>query len=93
MTLIIVPFITSGIMFIIKWIGGFASTDNPTRYTGVLRLTLMLLSFIGIVAGSALNGTPLDPDSISSIVKVLIEGCVSFLTSHGFYQYFFKPQE
>ena len=51
-----------------------------------LRGMLIVFSILGIIAASALNGTPVDFNQISDLVKLLVEsGALAFL-SHLSYQ-------
>ena len=72
------PFILNAAMEFTKWL-----TDVST--TGGKRFLLALLSLVGVISYSALNGTPLDVNSVSSIGQVLLTTAGAFLAAHGSY--------
>jgi hypothetical protein len=53
--------------------------------TGGKRFVLAILSIVGVVAYSALNGTPLDVNSVSSLSQTALESALLFFASHGTY--------
>ena len=81
---LLVPFIVNAIVMGYKWVAGLNLVGNPS-YKGILRLAAILLSLLGVVATSWLNGEPVDVDSITSLVKAFLETVVVFLAAHGSY--------
>jgi hypothetical protein len=77
------PFILNAVMGVAKWAGGLQGTAGK-------RFLLAVLSLVGVVSFSALNGTPVDPNSISSLVQTILEAFVAFLAAHGSYHLFFS---
>lgn len=51
-----------------------------------LRVALMLVSLLGVIAGSALTGEPIDMDSLSSLGKALLEVVVLAIAAHFSYK-------
>jgi hypothetical protein len=72
------PFVLNGAMEFTKWLTSISSTAGK-------RFLLALLSLVGVIAYSALNGTPLDVNSVSSIAQVLLTTAGAFLAAHGSY--------
>jgi hypothetical protein len=81
--LAIMPFVLNMIMGAVKWL-------SPMESTASKRVVLALFSLAGIIAGSAMTGTRVDPNQISNILQVLIETFVAFLLAHGSYTLFWK---
>jgi hypothetical protein len=72
------PFALNAVMELTKWLTNVGSTGGK-------RFLLALLSLAGVIAYSALNGTPLDVNSVSSIATVLLTSAGAFLAAHGSY--------
>lgn len=72
------PFILNVVMEFTKWLTSVSSTAGK-------RFLLAVLSLVGVIAYSALNGTPLDVNSVSSIAQVLLTTAGAFLAAHGSY--------
>jgi hypothetical protein len=70
------PFIINGAM-------EFTKTSVST--TGGKRFLLALIAILGATAYSALNGTPLDVNSVTSLGQVTFEAIAAFLAAHGSY--------
>ena len=77
------PFVLNSIMELAKWLSGL-------KQTATLRLLLAVFALAGTVAVSALNGTPVNPDSLSSLLQTALTAFVAFVASHGSYTLFFK---
>lgn len=77
------PFILNGLTSLVSWAAGI--TDTPGK-----RLLLAILSLLGAVATAVMNGTPLDPTNVSSLVSIIATTFVAFLMAHGSYHLFFK---
>lgn len=75
------PFIINFAMQAAKWLSGMNSTAGK-------RFVLALFSIAGVIAYSAYNGTPVDPNSITSLVQVALLSLGAFLASHGSYTLF-----
>jgi hypothetical protein len=67
--------ILNGAMEFTKWLTMVSSTTGKR----------FLLALIGVIAYSALNGTPLDVNSVSSIAQVLLTTAGAFLAAHDSY--------
>ena len=73
------PFIINGAMQFTKW-------PTSVSTTGGKRFLLAILAILGAIAYSALNGTPLDANSLTSLGQVMaIEALAAFLAAHGSY--------
>lgn len=81
--IIISPFVLNALTALTNRITGVQSTTAK-------RLILAAVSLIGIVGTSAATGNPIDPSSVSSVLQVVAETFVTFLTAHGSYHLFFK---
>jgi uncharacterized membrane protein YqhA len=57
------------------------------------RILLGVLSLIGVVAGNALAGTPIDPTSLGGLVQEVLLAVATFLASHGSYSLFASKSE
>ena len=79
------PFIVNGVVALTNWFAG-------TQTTAGKRFILALISLIGVISLNALNGTPVDVNSVSSLIRTAIETLLAFLASHGSYHLFFKGQ-
>jgi hypothetical protein len=88
--LLAVPFITSALMFVIKWLVGLAMTDNGPTTTPWLRALLVMFSLLGYVGTAALNGTPVDPNIVSQDVTLFIGTGVLAYLAHAFYNSAFR---
>jgi hypothetical protein len=65
---------------------------SPLETTASERVILALLSLAGVIAASAMTGTPVDPNMVSSIVQVIVEAFVAFVLAHSSYTLFWKAQ-
>jgi hypothetical protein len=72
------PFALNAAMELTKYVTSVSSTGGK-------RFALGVLSLVGVIAYSALNGTPLDVNSVSSIAQVLLTSAGAFLAAHGSY--------
>jgi hypothetical protein len=61
-----------------KYLTGFSSTAGK-------RFILAVVSLLGAISFSALSGTPLDINSVSSILQIAFEAFVAFFAAHGSY--------
>lgn len=84
--LAISPFILNIVMGVVKWL-------SPLETTTSKRAVLALFSLAGVIATSAMTGTPVDPNMISSITQVIVEAFVAFVLAHGSYTLFWKQGE
>lgn len=88
--LILVPFITSAIMFGVKRLAGLAMTNNGEKTKPYLRSLLVLFSLGGVVAAGFLSGQEIDPNAVSELVVAFLEtGVVAYL-AHAFYNSLFR---
>lgn len=81
--LLLLPFVNNIVMSVIKWLGDNAIAPNSRN--AVLRSVLAALSLVGVIAASFLNGTPVDPNQVSSLVIVILETVGVFVVSHFSY--------
>jgi hypothetical protein len=72
------PFVLNAAVQFTKYLTGISSTGGK-------RFALAVLSLVGVISYSALNGTPLDVNSLSSIGAVLLTSVGAFLAAHGSY--------
>jgi hypothetical protein len=72
------PFIMNGAVEFTKFLTGFNSTAGK-------RFLLAIVAFLGAMSFSALNGTPLDMNSVSSILQTAFEAFFAFFAAHGSY--------
>ncbi|MDA9405758.1 hypothetical protein XH80_02915 [Bradyrhizobium sp. CCBAU 45384] len=68
------PFILNAAVSLAKRLGNLSSTP-------VIRFVLALFSLVGVICYSALNGTPLDVNSVTSIVGTLFLSASIFRSS------------
>jgi hypothetical protein len=61
-----------------KYLTGFSSTAGK-------RFLLAVVSLMGAISFSALSGTPLDINSVSSILQIAFEAFAAFFAAHGSY--------
>jgi hypothetical protein len=78
-------------MFVLNMVMGVVKWLSPLETTAAKRVILALLSLAGVIATSAMTGTPVDPNMVSSIVQVIVEAFVAFVLAHGSYTLFWKP--
>jgi hypothetical protein len=90
LTLLAVPFITSGIMFVIKWLAGLYMTDNGPDTRPWLRVFLVLISMFGYVATAQISNTPIDPNIVSQDVTMFLSTGVLAYLAHAFYNSAFR---
>jgi hypothetical protein len=88
--LLLVPFITSAIMFGVKALAGLYLVGNGETEKPWLRAILIGVSLLGVVATNFLNGTPVDPQQVSSLVTAFIQTGVLAYFAHAFYNSAFK---
>jgi hypothetical protein len=80
-----VPFLTTAIMFGVKWLANLAMFANGAVHKPWLRFVLVLLSLIGVVSSSLITGAEINPDSISNLVLIGVQALLSAGASHVFY--------
>ena len=83
---LLVPFITSGILQGVKWFAGLYSPQNGAAGRVWLRPLLVMFSFLGVVATSVLKGTPIDTNSVTDDVTLILSTIATALLSHWFYK-------
>jgi hypothetical protein len=72
------PFLINLAVEFTKYLTGFSSTAGK-------RFLLAVLSLFGAISFSALSGTPLDINSVSSILQIAFEAFFAFFAAHGSY--------
>jgi hypothetical protein len=82
---LVLPSAVSAVLQAFKYLGGFELFNNGAAARPLLRLFLAVLSVAGVGALNLLNGTPVDADSLTTLVKIAIEAAASALLSHGIY--------
>ena len=88
--LLLVPFITSIIMFAVKALAGLAMTDNDGKPKVFLRSVLVIFSLGGYIATQTLAGQDVDPNRVSELVEVFLSTGVLAYLSHAFYNSAFR---
>jgi len=83
--LAISPFVLNVIMGVVKWL-------SPLETTASKRVVLTLFSLAGVIAASAMTGSPVDPNLVSNILMTLVEAFVAFVLAHGSYILFWKAE-
>jgi hypothetical protein len=78
------PFALNAVMGIVKWMGAKDMTTPGKRFL------LAIFALVGVVAGNSLLGTPVQPDSITSILSILFESLAAFIAAHGSYTLFWN---
>ena len=81
----LVPFITSTVMFGIKRLAGLNLIGNAQNQKPWLRAILLTLSLCGVVATNFLNGTPVDASQVSSVITALLQALPVAYFAHAFY--------
>jgi hypothetical protein len=66
----------------VRWFTKYITSISSTAGK---RFLLAILALVGVISYSALNGTPLDVNSVSSIAQVLLTTAGAFLAAHGSY--------
>lgn len=72
------PFLLNGATEFLKWLTRFNTTGGK-------RFLLACVAILGSIAYSALNGTPLDVNSLTSLGQVAFQAVAAFLAAHGSY--------
>jgi hypothetical protein len=62
-----------------------AAFNNGADAKPLLRLFLAILSIVGVGAFNFLSGTPVDADSLTTLVKIAAEATASAFLSQGVY--------
>ncbi len=76
--------------FALNAIVGAAKYFNMATTTPGKRLVLGILALLGVLAGNALTGTPVQLDSISSDFSIIVESFLAFIAAHGSYNLFWN---
>jgi len=74
----VLPLIINGAVEFTKWLTNVSSTGGK-------RFLLALAAILGAISFSALTDTPLNVDSITSLVQIGFEALAAFLAAHGSY--------
>jgi hypothetical protein len=80
-----VPVVTTAFIFGVKKFSGLAMFANGAEALPFLRFSLALFSSLGIVGTSLLTGNQIDPDSVSSLIRLVLETLLSTYGSHWLY--------
>ena len=72
------PFIINAAMEFTKWLTSVSSTGGK-------RFLLAIIAIVGSIAFSALNGTPLDGNSLTSLGQIALQAALAFFAAHGTY--------
>jgi hypothetical protein len=72
------PFLINAAVELVKWLTQWSST--PAK-----RFILAGVAILGSISFSALNGTPLDINSVSSLGQVAFDALTAFFAAHGTY--------
>jgi hypothetical protein len=81
------PFLTSAVMFAFKKIAALNAFDNGAEARPWLRALLAGTSVIGVGALALLNGTPLNPDSVSGLLQTVMATIANAYLAHAFYSH------
>jgi hypothetical protein len=82
----VVPPVVTLVMFAVKRLAGLQWFANGAENHTFLRFALALFSLLGVISTSLLTNTPINPDSISMDVLILLQTGISALGSHWIYQ-------
>lgn len=77
-TAVITPVLINGATEFLKWLTSASSTGGK-------RFILALLSIVGVISLSAINGTPLDLTTFSGLLQTAFEALAAFMAAHGSY--------
>jgi hypothetical protein len=72
------PLLINGAVEFTKWLTSVSTTGGK-------RFLLALAAIVGAISYSPLSGTPLDPNSLTSLGQVAFEAIAAFLAAHGSY--------
>jgi hypothetical protein len=84
--LFLVPPAVTGFLFIAKWLAGLAMFNNGASQRPYLRAILVLLTLVGMVSTSVLTGNPLDADSVTAWMTLLLQTVLGAFGSHFLYR-------
>ncbi len=74
-------------MFAFKKVAALQAFYNSATARPWLPALLILTSFIGVCATALVSGTPFEADSITGVLKALLEtGAAAYLISFGYQQ-------
>lgn len=75
---VLTPFIVNGIVHLFKKLPSIASMES-TPHASLLRGTALILSYVGVLAGTWLSGGQVDPASATTFISAFL----TFLASTG----------
>ena len=73
LAILAVPFATTCVMFAVKKLGGYKAMGNGPEAKPWLRAILVVLALIGTISTAQINGTPVDPNTVSDLIMTFIE--------------------
>jgi hypothetical protein len=80
------PFATTCVMFVWKKIAALELFGNGAAAHPWLRVLLIVTSLFGVGSLALLNGTDVNPDSVSYLLELLVGTVANAYLSHSFYQ-------
>lgn len=83
--LLLIPFLNLIVMSLIKWLFSDEFKSAVTR-NWRLRAILLTLSFVGTVANSVINGSPVDASVVGEFLTILVITVGEALASHVSYK-------
>jgi hypothetical protein len=88
--LLALPVLTSAVMFAFKKIATLAMFANGAEARPWLRALLIVTSLFGVGSTALLNGTPVNADSVSYLLQLLVGTGINAFMAHAFYAWL-KP--
>jgi hypothetical protein len=79
--------------FVVNLLMSLGKMLTDVQDTAGKRILLGVLSLIGVIAGNALAGTPIDPTSLGGLVQGILLTAVTFIAAHGSYSLFASKSE
>lgn len=77
-TAALTPFLINGATELTKYLTNASTTEGK-------RFILALVSIVGVISLSALNGLPLDNTTVAGLVETAFGALAAFLAAHGSY--------
>jgi hypothetical protein len=84
--ILLLPFLTTGFMFVFKRIAALNLFQNGAAARPWLRTLLIGASLVGTCAFALLTGEPLNIDSVSADLQMILATLANAYLSHAFYK-------
>ena len=78
----LMPFILNGLTQVTKYLTAASSVSWK-------RAILAVFAILGVLAGNALSGSPIDVPTLTGFIQTGLVSLVAFLSAHGSYHLFF----